>query len=225
MFHKCLMGLVLTACAVPTGAYYISWQGDCLPEDDGWTRVWGDWSGPYHGTGAIRTIQDGVMTMDSLYDPGVADLAEMHRSFNPAPGELFVMEWRLAVDQATGPDPAVALFSDDRWVVGFTWDADRVFNMFDPGLDVLVAPGEFHNYRMTSWDMRTYAFFIDGEFIHEGPFSYGGSTSTLAWGDGTQGEASLHRWDYMRVYTIPEPTCLALCGAVFLWLARKRRKS
>lgn len=151
MIRKWLVGLALGAFVCPAEAYYIGWEGDCLPEDAGWERSWGDWSGPYHG-GAIRTIQDGVMTMDSLYDPGVFDIAVMHRPFNPAPGELFVMEWRLAVDEVVGSgDPGVALFSDDRWVVGFKWDQDSVFNLFDPGLHVVLTPGEFHDYRMTSW--------------------------------------------------------------------------
>jgi hypothetical protein len=136
------------------------------------------------------------------------------------------MEWRLAVDQVLGTrDPGVTLFSDDRWVVSFRYDGETVFSSFDPGWSAAVTPGEFHEYRMTSWDMRTYAFFVDGELVREGPFSYGGGTSQLGWGDCVQGAASLHRWDYVRVFTIPEPNCLALCGAVFLWLARERRMS
>jgi hypothetical protein len=228
MFRTCLIGLTLSAFAAPAGAYYISWEGDCLPEEAGWTRSWGDWSGHYHGTGAVRTIADGVMTMDSLYDEGIADLAEMYRPFNPAPGELLVMEWRLAVDQVVGGypgDPGIALFSDDWWRISFQWDEDSLFSLADPELHVAVAPGEFHDYRITSSDMRTYDLFVDGQSLHQGSFRYGGGTSTLAWGDGTQGVASLHRWDYVRIYTIPEPTCLALCGAGFLLLALRRHIS
>ena len=66
MFRKCLIGLALGAFVYPAGAYYVAWEGDCLPEEAGWTRQWGDEVGQYHGTGAVRTIQDGVMTMDSL---------------------------------------------------------------------------------------------------------------------------------------------------------------
>lgn len=217
MFRNCMVLLVLGACACPTWAYFVEWDGTCLPEDAGWTRDWGDWSGHYHGSGAVRTIAEGVMTMDSLYDSGIADYALMHRAFNPEPGELFVVEWRLAVDQVVGGfpgDPGIGVCSDDRWVVGFLYDGSSVFNLFDPDLHLAVAPGEFHHYRMTSWDMRTYDFYVDGEFVHEGPFSYGGDTSLMSWGDLTQGVASLARWDYVRVYTTPEPTCLALCGAV-----------
>jgi polygalacturonase len=52
MFRTCLIGLTLSAFACPAGAYYVAWEGDCLPEEAGWTRNWGDWSGCYHGTGA-----------------------------------------------------------------------------------------------------------------------------------------------------------------------------
>jgi hypothetical protein len=227
MFRTCLISLALGACVCPAWAYYIEWDGTCLPEDAGWTRDWGDWTAPYHGTGAVRTIEDGIMTVDSLYDPGVFDVALMERAFNPAPGEVFVMEWRLAVDQVVGGfpgDPGVGLCSDDRWVVAFKYDHDTVLGAFDEGLHVPVTAGEFHSYRLTSSNMRTYDFFIDGEFVHEGPFSYGGDTSLMGWGDVTQGVGSLSRWDYVRVYTTPEPAALAMCGA-FLVMARRRRSS
>jgi hypothetical protein len=228
MLRGCLITLALGVFVCPAGAYFVEWDGTCLPEDAGWTHQWGDWNGLYHGTGAVRTIQDGVMTMDSLYDPGVYDIALMQRPFNPAPGEMFVMEWRLAVDQVVGPgDPGVCLNSDDGWLVSFKYDGGRVFSLFDPGLNVPVSPGEFHDYRMVSENMRNYEFFVDGELSYEGDFWYGGpgSWSTMGWGDYSQGVASLSRWDYVRVYTTPEPSCLALCGALVLVAAPRRRKS
>jgi hypothetical protein len=226
MFRKCLICLALSAFVYPAGAYYIAWEGDCLPEDAGWERTWGDWSGQYHGTGAVRTLADGVMTMDSLYDPGIADFAEMPGSFNPVPGELLVMEWRLAVDQVVGTcDPAVGLSSDDGWAVGFHYTADHVEGAFDDALYAAVTPGEFHDYRVTSWDMRSYDLFIDGELRHAGIFRYVAGYPHMAWGDGAQGAASLHRWDYVRICTIPEPPCLALCGAVGCWSLCIRRIS
>ncbi len=101
------------------------------------------------------------------------------------------------------------------------YDGASVLNLFDPGLRIAVSPGEFHDYRMTSWDMRTYDLFIDGELVHEGVFSQAVAASRMAWGDAVVGAASLHRWDYLRLYTVPEPSGLALCGAVFLSLARQ----
>jgi hypothetical protein len=226
MLRTCVICLTLGGLAYPARAYYIGWEGDCLPEDAGWERNWGDWSGQYHGTGAVRTLADGVMTMDSLYDPGVFDIAVLHHSFNPAPGELFVMEWGLAVDQVVGIwDPGVALFSDDGWGVAFEYNQSSVVSVFDEGLHVPIAPGEFHDYRVTSWDMRNYRLLIDGTLAHEGPLLYCADSSNMAWGDGTQGAASLHRWDYMRIYTILEPTSLAMCGAVGCWSLCIRRIS
>jgi hypothetical protein len=222
MVRSCLIGLALAALVCPAEAYYIDWEGDCLPEEGGWTRVWGDWSGPYHGTGAVRTIEDGVMTMDSLYDPGVCDFAQLRMAVNPAPGEQFVMEWRLAIDQTTGPDQGAGVCSDDHWVLAFAWVQDALINPFDPGLNVPVSSGEFHDYRVISWNMREYDLLVDGVLAYHGFFDYGGDSSSVGWGDGGQGEASLARWDYFRVYTTPEPGGLALCGAVFVWLARRR---
>lgn len=224
MLRKCLICLVLAACATPSRAYYVAWEGDCLPEDGGWNRNWGDWSGQYHGTGAVRTIQDGVMTMDSLYDDGVCDFAYIERPLNPAPGEMFVLEWRLAVDQVIGPgDPGIGLFSDDGWAVFFEYWQGFVRGGFDSTLQLPISMGEFHNYRMTTWDMRVYQLFVDGQLEHEGTFWYCAASPKLGWGDDVQGAASLHRWDYVRVSTIPEPACLALLPVIVAYVARRRR--
>lgn len=227
MSRKCLIGLALSALAVPASAYFVEWDGTCLPEDAGWTRQWGDWSGEYHGTGAVRTIQDGVMTMDSLYDTGVCDIAIMHRSFNPAPGEMFFIEWRLAVDQVLGLgdplDPGLAFESDDNYGVGFDYTAHSVRGSYDDGLNISVTPGEFHEYRLASWDCRTYDLFIDDTWVYHGWFLPYTGASRLAWGDGVQGCASLHRWDYVRFGTVPEPGTLGLMIAFIGYSACVRR--
>jgi hypothetical protein len=228
MFRKCLIGLALGAFVYPAGAYYVAWEGDCLPEEAGWTRQWGDEVGQYHGTGAVRTIQDGVMTMDSLYDMHVCDGSILHRSFNPAPGEMFFLEWRLAVDQVTGiagipTDPGVGFESDDHYGVGFTYGVDFVEGAYDDNLHISITPGEFHDYRLTSWDLRTYDFFIDGACVYNGWFLPNTGASRLAWGDDAQGYASLHRWDYVRVGTVPEPGTAVLALVFLVFLAHVRQ--
>jgi hypothetical protein len=226
MVRICLISLALAALACPAGAYYISWEGDCLPEEAGWTRVWGDWTGPYHGTGAVRTIADGVMTMDSLYDDGVYDFAQINAELNPAPGELFVAEWRLAIDELVGAipgvvgDPGITVCSDDRWMAYFEYDGESLIGY--SGLHVPVTPGEFHDYRVTSPNMRTYDLFIDGELVYKGSFWYQLLASRATFGDAVQGAGSLARWDYVRLYTIPEPTSVLLLLAVASCCARRR---
>jgi hypothetical protein len=226
MFRTCLIGLILSAFACPAGAYYISWEGDCLPEEAGWTRFWGDDSGPYHGSGAARTIYDGVMTMDSLYDISVFDFVHMDRSLNPTPGEMFFLEWRLAVDQVIGgADPAITV-STGYSAVGFQFTDSEVEGAYDHSLHIDVSPAEFHEYRITSWDMQAYDLFVDGALVYHGAFLGGpGGDSYVAWGDGAQGAASLHRWDYVRFGTVPEPGTALLTCLCFAYSARVRRVS
>jgi len=96
--------------------YLIAWEGDDWPENQGWTRSWGNWQGQYQGFGAYRTLENGILTYDSLYDPGVCDFYYMENFGPTAPGanEKFVFEWRLKVDVVSGAgDPGVGLKSHD----------------------------------------------------------------------------------------------------------------
>jgi hypothetical protein len=191
--------------------YWIAWEGEGdtagLPEEFGWSRNWGNWNGQYQGPGASPTLVDGILTFNSLYDRGVFDFYEMDRpgQIDPGPGEVFVMEWRLAVAQVMGSDdPAVAVGSDAERIVGFGYSANALISYFEPGV-VIPIPSGFHDYYMLSWDMLNYELYIDGELAHVGTFWQGVSESYVAWGDGTQGAASLHHWDYFRFGVLPTP--------------------
>lgn len=210
--------LSLLASPALSNEYWIAYEGNDLPENVGWTRYWGNWQGEYQGPGAYRTIQDGIITYDSLYDDGVYDFNYIQRpqATDPRPGELFVMEWRLRVDEVRGRwDPGVTIFSDTGRAIDFTYGANYVESVFDPTLYVPIAPGVLHSYRMESPDMLTYTFYIDGQLAHSGPFWQAASKSYMAWGDGVEGAASVHDWDYVRFGVIPEPDGLfsALIGA------------
>ena len=87
------LALALTASAAAE-PYWITYEGNDYPENVGWERVWGNWDGPYQGDGAVRTLEDGVLTLDTLYDDGVVDFYKIERpgAIDPGPGELFVME-------------------------------------------------------------------------------------------------------------------------------------
>ena len=102
----CFVVAALGGLASMAGAaeYWITYEGNALPEDEGWNRYWGDADGEYHGDGAIRTVQDGILTMDTLHDPWIYDYAQLFLpgQIDPDPGELFVMEWRLKIDQVDG---------------------------------------------------------------------------------------------------------------------------
>jgi hypothetical protein len=213
--------------------WWIAYEGDDLPECRGWTRYWGNWQGEYQGPGAYRTIntggdpldsmdprrhaliEDGVITYDSLYDAGVFDLNRLYRKVDPTgPSEQFVAEWRVRVRRVVRghDDPNIVVFSDTAKAFSFRLSEDSVTSGFDPTLKVSIVPYIFHSYRMESSDMLTYRLYVDGKLVHEGPSWQGVTKSRVGWGDGTQGAASLHDWDYVRVIPkpIPEPAGLML---------------
>lgn len=225
-----LLSNVAAATATP---YWVEYDASCglLPEDSGqgWHRVWGDWQGQHHGTGANRTIENGVLTYDSLYDGGVYDFSKIDRpgQIDPDTGELFVMEWRLLVEQDNSDtgDPGVGVGSDTGLMLGLRIGPTEVRSVFEEGVSLAIAPGIFHDYRVTSADMLTYHLYIDGVERRTGSFWQGLSESFFSWGDGTQsfGGGSLHKWAYVRFGAVPEPGALALLGAVVACRVRTRR--
>ncbi|MEW6251637.1 MAG: hypothetical protein AB1716_13400 [Planctomycetota bacterium] len=199
--------LALAAVAAWAGSvraeqYWIRWEGDDLPENQGWTRVWGNWQGQYQGPGAYRTLENGVLTYDSLYDPGVYDYNEIRRiaATDPQSGEKFSMEWRLRVEQVTAwaGDPTVVVSSDDAWVFALWFAYDTAYSSFEGWAEVPFTPGVFHTFIFVSPDMRTYELFVDGELRRTGTLRRSVGPSQVAWGEGVQGVASVHHWDYFH---------------------------
>ena len=64
----CLLGVMPAAKAAP---YWIAYEGDAWPEDEGWWHIWGP-------RPAYRWIEDGALVIDSLDDILIADFYEMH---------------------------------------------------------------------------------------------------------------------------------------------------
>ena len=75
MRHVVLLLFVAAVLASPAVAtpYTYTYEGNALPEDEGWERHWGNDDGSHEGTGAVRTIADGILTMDSMYSLRVYD--------------------------------------------------------------------------------------------------------------------------------------------------------
>jgi len=201
----------LGAIPVLGDTYWIAWEGEGetagLPEQFAWSRNWGNWDGQYQG-GAYRTLEDGILTYDSLYDPGVCDFSYMYPGqVDPGPGEMLVMAWRLKVDTVTGwyRDPGVDLTSDSGWAVGFVFGVDHVESAFEDDVIIPTAPGVFHDYELRSSDVMSYELHIDGELARIGSFWEAFPPSYVAWGDFIQGAASRHRWDYFRLAVFVAP--------------------
>ncbi|MGE0482172.1 MAG: hypothetical protein AB7Q17_17060 [Phycisphaerae bacterium] len=202
--------------------YWVAWEGNDYPENEGWERR-------MNGVGpAVRTLHDGLMTMDGLADLQIDDYYRMERPLNPETGEEFVMQWRVRVNEIIGHplalyDPGVAVWSDDDWAVLFILGTDFI-RSFHEDLNIPVQPGAFHAFEFRSSDMRSYQLFVDGSLIHVGSFwEPDFDRSRVHWGDMTRGSASSSDWDYFRFGVVPEPgtglcflTCLCCVQMVFL---------
>jgi len=213
--------LTSTAGAEP---YWISYDGNDFPENEGWTREYGDENGHGQG-GAVRSIEDGALVLDGLRHVAIYDAYTMSRPIDPAPDELFIMRWRLRVDEVSArEDPAVVAFSDDSWGVGFQFSESYVESTFEDAVTAAFEAGVFHLFELRSYDMRQYELLIDGEVALVGPFFDTITASEVGWGDAVTGSASLSRWDYFEFGVVPEPcsaATLSVAGAVALFLRRR----
>ena len=200
--------------------YWVDWEGDDYPENQGWSHSWGNLHGS-GGSGAIRTLSNGILTIDSRFDPGVYDFVQWHRpgAINPGPGEMFVVEWRLKVDEVDGSldDPGMTVAGDGAERLAFTYTHNALISGFESGVRVPIVPDQFHTYRLSSSDMQTYELAIDGQVVRLGTLWQGVSTSYVGWGDEASGflGGSLHEWDYFRFGVVPEPSSL-VCAALIL---------
>jgi len=214
--QRALVCLILLAFASVLGQaeqYWITYEGDDFPENQGWLRRFGNEDGAGEG-GAERWIEDGVFVLDSLRHYAIYDYYEFARSIDPDPGEVFVAEWRVAVDESI-PDYDATVFiarDDPPGFVLLMLGEDDVYAWTEGARIPLGSPG-FHSYHLTSEDMESYQLFIDGTFAYEGMFDgQSFSTSLLIFGDGVQGARSLTRWDYMRFGVAAEPSAILLAG-------------
>jgi hypothetical protein len=205
LFATAALGLL----AAPVGAeeYWITYEGNDFPEDEGWTRT-------TYGGGAERSLEDGALVLDGREDNSIVDSYSMRRPIDPEAGELFIMRLRLRVDELTsGPwDPAFGVSSDESWSVGFQLSETRIFNIDDPDMSASFEPGVFHRFEVRSSDMRNFELRIDDSIALTGPFTHIVTASKVSWGDQTVGGASLSRWDYFEFGVVAEPASGALLG-------------
>ena len=180
--------------------YWIAYEGDDFPENEGWTRT-------ISAGGAERWIEDGALVLDGREDIMIGDSYSMLRTIDPDPGELFIMRLRLKIDELTSghSDAAFAVSSDESWRVGFRLSETHIFNADDLAMSASFEPGVFHTFEVRSWDMRTFELRIDDSLALTGPFTHIITASKVSWGDQIVGAASLSRWDYFEFGVVPEP--------------------
>lgn len=166
-----------------------------LPQGEGWIR----WFAP-EPNGCNPTIEGGCLNYDSddlqsydsfvYHDPG---------AFNCGPNEVFVMEWGLLVKTVSyWGDPSLSVHTDNARVIGLDFDVDMLHLTLEY-VDIPIAEDQWHDYSLISYDCEQYDLYIDGSYAHHGSFAVRYLTSRAAFGDGWEGAASHHSWDYCRM--------------------------
>ncbi len=214
-----LFVIALAPCVASATPYWVAYEGDDFPENEGWDHV-------EFGPPAVRTLANGWLRLDTLSSTQTADFYQIDRpgALDPEGGEEFVLEWAVRVLDVVGPyDLSVGVFSDDEWAVGFHIDEDSISSTFEDGVSAPLEVGQWHSFRFTTSDMRAYTLAIDGEPVIEGEFWLGLIESRVGWGDGVQGAASLSEWDYFRFGVVPEPGSFVLLLGCLLSCVRPRR--
>jgi hypothetical protein len=221
------VSFVLCVLAAPAGAdrYWVAYEGNDFPENEGWERVFGDENGPQQG-GSNRSLEDGLLTLDSTRHHLIYDTYFWRQRVNPDPGEWFFAEWRLRVLEHVGPlgESGFAVARDGGGSLGFLVTLDSIRSERE-GWEEPIAPLVFHTYRIESDDMVSYRFFLDGHHVRDGVWDIPSlNESYVAFGDTLTGSGvrALAHWDYVRFGVIPEPEMVVL-GMVTAWFILGRR--
>jgi hypothetical protein len=207
----------MTAVALGDG-FYMNYDGDQFPEDEGWQRRYSDPDGQ-----TVRELDNGIFRLDTRASLSIYDLYVIQTdALNPQPGESLQIGWRMRTI-FTQTD---YLHSD---VMLFLTNADSAYVEFYLGPDYVsehdLGGGEFEHVcqhgppaDFTSFlfatNMQDYSLFVDGNLAFIGQFhDYAWSGPFyLAFGDGVIGRSSLSEWDYVEVQVVPEPSSgLLLC--------------
>ena len=215
-----LMLLVVGSLPALAEEFYLRYDGDDFPENEGWERRFSDPGGQIE-----REIDKSLFRLDTRASIHLHDYYQLHSSsFDLLPGEELRMSWRMeTVETQThywGSDVAVVLanteaaYAEFFLAPGFVREGDLPGG--DPAHLYEFDVGVPHTFSFVTTDMQEYDLFVDDEFAFHGGFhGYSGSGPCMAaFGDVIDGRSSLCEWDWLEIMVVPEPhtgLLLALC--------------
>ena len=210
----CLILLAFGSVLAQADQYWIAYEGNDFPENEGWVRS-------TVGTPPDRWLEDGSLFIDSRADLHTTDNYTIYfdEGLDPEPGETFLMRWRLLVHEAfPWEDPGVYVISDELWAVAFIFAEGHVLSTHEANVFAYFEPGVFHEFELRSADMRAYELYIDSALAIEGAFSESFFSACAGFGDNVRGGASLAQWDYFRFGVVPEPrSAMLLSVGLLAW--------
>jgi hypothetical protein len=201
-----VLGLALAALPALGDQYWVTYEGNDFPENEGWERS------AYAG-GAQRSIENGSLVLDGRASLDIADFYSRILPAAPGPGEVFVAQWRMRVEDEVGyMDPGMLVSFQPQGAVALCYNNSAIYSILEGAWVAGFAPALFHDYSLTTSDMSSYLLYVDGQAAYAGHFIGPWNESALMWGDATQGASSLSTWDYVRFGSVPEPSVLLLFG-------------
>jgi hypothetical protein len=199
-----LVALALTANA-RADLFWIEYDASCgqFPEEVGWDRL-------VMSGGDQRSLDGGVLTLDSSAGLGVIDCYGISHPVDLGVGESFLVEWRLRVDEVVGAahppfKPAITVGFDGYGGVTFAYAEGSLYSVLESTW-IDFDPNVFHDYSLTTSDLLNYTLSIDGSVAHTGRLETPCYVNAVGWGDKATGATSVSEWEYVRFGVIPEPS-------------------
>jgi hypothetical protein len=197
--------------ASPARGYYIDYEGDVFPEDDGWTLI-GDSPNPDQYS---HSIEDGVYTIDAAAEGGA--FISYEKSFTANTNQI-IYEWRIGSSNNDGSTvfngTLLGDYKKSVFIVGLHKDyVDAHFfeDYSSPTFEYICSQLEnapFHIIQIIS-NGALYSYFIDGipigTYTLQDPVNV---TQKITWGfmKNSHNIPTTSKWDYVRVNTVPEPS-------------------
>ena len=205
--------MLLAVGSLPASAeeFYLRYDGNDFPENEGWERWFSDPGGQIK-----REIDNGVFRLDTRASTAIYDAYVMQsEALDLLPGEELRMSWRMETietqtpywlsDVLVGLTNADAAYAEFSIAPGFIREGDLPGG--DPAHLYLFDAGVPHTFSFVTADMQEYDLFVDDEFAFHGGFHDNAAVGPLhAWfGDGAIGLSSLSEWDWVEIAVVPEP--------------------
>jgi hypothetical protein len=224
-----LVLLAWGAWGVRADEFYLHYDGNDFPENEGWNRFATD-------PPVVRSLWEGRLGLNAYGDISTAEYYSTDpHSFSVCDGEFLRVAWRMVTTRtgtggATPSDVSIWVANEEQaaaviWITPwFVSDGDYCnYEHIVP-----IAPREFHTYELLSHDLRSYDLFIDETLAFQSSFrEWYPFPNWVAWGDTVIGMASVSSWDYVTVQVVPEPhsaVTLTAAGLVAVFIARSRRR-